>query len=297
MLGYGLGLRSVHYDHVLTHTPAVDWFELITENYLAPGGRPRAVLREIRANYPVVLHGLSFNVGTSDPLDTAYLDQLKRLIAEVQPEWVSDHLCWTGLHGYTSHDLLPIAYTEQNLTRVADKVSRIQDYLQQPIVLENPSIYIGFRSSTMTEPEFLNALVRRTGCEILLDINNVYVSSFNMGFDPQVYVDTLIPSAIRQFHLAGHTNNVTHIIDTHDHPVCDEVWELYRYACRRFGPVATLLERDDHIPEFAELMTELAQARELLEAALQESATQSVAQSSAHPATATNRQLSGGRQA
>ncbi|OGT74654.1 MAG: hypothetical protein A3H44_03150 [Gammaproteobacteria bacterium RIFCSPLOWO2_02_FULL_57_10] len=272
MLGYGLGLRSVHYDHVLTHKPAVDWFELITENYLAPGGRPRAVLREIRANYPVALHGLSFNVGTDEPLDIHYLDQLKRLIAEVEPAWVSDHLCWTGLHGYTSHDLLPIAYTEENLQRVADKVSRIQDYLQHRIVLENPSIYIGFRSSSMTEPEFINALVRRAGCEILLDINNVYVSSFNLGFDPRAYIDTLTPSAIRQFHLAGHTNNVTHIIDTHDHPVCDEVWELYRYACGRFGPVATLLERDDHIPEFSELMIELEQAKTLQEQALQQRA-------------------------
>lgn len=289
MLGYGLGLRSVHYDYVLTHKPEVDWFELITENYLAPGGRPRAVLREIRANYPVVLHGLSFNVGTDDPIDTPYLDQLKLLVAEVQPEWVSDHLCWTGLHGFTSHDLLPIAYTEQNLQRVADKVNRIQDYLQRRIVLENPSVYIGFRSNTMSEPEFINALVRRTGCEILLDINNVYVSSFNLGFDPQAYIDTLMPSAIRQFHLAGHTNNVTHIIDTHDHPVCDEVWDLYGYACQRFGPVATLLERDDHIPEFEELMAELAQAKMLQEKVLRESVKR--------PAAAMNRQLKGGLQA
>ena len=265
MLGYGLGLRSLHYDHVLTHRPAVDWFELITENYLAPGGRPRAVLREIRSHYPVVLHGLSFNVGTDDPLDLTYLDQLKRLIEEVQPAWVSDHLCWTGLHGYTSHDLLPMAYTEDSLRRCADKVSRIQDTLQHRIVLENPSAYVAFRSNTLTEPEFINALVRITGCEILLDINNVYVSAFNLGYAPHTYIDTLMPTAIRQFHLAGHTHNNTHIIDTHDHPVSDYVWELYRYACGRFGPVATLLERDDHIPAFEELMTELAQAREVQE--------------------------------
>ncbi len=266
MLGYGLGLRSVHYDYVLTHKPAVDWFELITENYIAPGGRPRAILREIRKDYPVVLHGLSFNIGTDDPLDTAYLDQLKDLIVEAEPEWISDHICWTGVQGFTSHDLLPISYTEENLARCSEKVNRIQDYLQRKIVLENPSVYVGFRSSQMSEPEFINALVRNTGCEILLDINNVYVSGFNMGFDPYVYVDTLIPEAIRQYHLAGHTNNVTHIIDTHDHPVCDDVWDLYSHACQRFGPVATLLERDDHIPEFPVLMSELGHARAVQEA-------------------------------
>lgn len=261
MLGYGLGLRNVHYDYVLTHRPEVDWFELITENYLAPGGRPRAVLRQVRERYPVVLHGLSFNIGSHEPPDLNYLAQLKRLIAEVEPEWVSDHLCWTGVNGFTSHDLLPIAYTEANLQLSVDKVNRIQDYLQRTIVLENPSVYVGFRSNTMSEPAFINALVRKTGCEVLLDVNNVYVSGFNLGFDPYAYVDTLIPGAVRQFHLAGHTNNTTHIIDTHDHPVCDDVWDLYRYACQRFGPVATLLERDDHIPPFPELMAELQQAR------------------------------------
>ena len=261
MLGYGLGLRSMHYDYVLTHWPQVDWFELITENYLAPGGRPRAVLRQVRERYPVVLHGLSFNIGSHEPPDLDYLAQLKRLIAEVEPEWVSDHLCWTGVNGFTSHDLLPIAYTEANLQLSVDKVNRIQDYLQRTIVLENPSVYVGFRSNTMSEPEFINALVRKTSCEVLLDVNNVYVSGFNLGFDPYAYVDSLIPGAVRQFHLAGHTHNTTHIIDTHDHPVCDDVWDLYRYACQRLGPVATLLERDDHIPPFPELMEELQQAR------------------------------------
>jgi len=269
MLGYGIGLRSVHYDYVLGNRPSsVDWFELITENYLAPGGRPRSILREVRADYPVVLHGLSFNIGTAEAPDWEYLAQLKALIAETQPEWISDHLCWTGIDGYTSHDLLPISYNEQSLQRVADKVDQIQDFLGCKIVLENPSLYIGFRSATMSEPEFINALVTRTGCEILLDVNNVYVSAFNMGHDPYAYVDALRPQAIRQFHLAGHTNNTTHIIDTHDHPVCAEVWKLYEHACTRFGPVATLLERDDHIPEFPELLKELQLARTLQEAAL-----------------------------
>jgi uncharacterized protein (UPF0276 family) len=269
MLGYGLGLRSVHYDYVLSKLPTgVDWFELITENYLAPGGKPREVLRKVRAHYPVVLHGLSFNIGTDTPPDLDYLRQLKQLIKEVEPEWVSDHLCWTGLHGYTSHDLLPIAYTESNLQRIVSKVNQIQEFLQQQIVLENPSIYVGFRSSTMSEPEFLNALVQQSGCELLLDVNNVYVSGFNMGFDPLEYLQHVSPSAVRQCHLAGHTNNSTHIIDTHDHPVCDEVWALYREACALFGPVATLLERDDHIPEFPELLAELDQARRLQEEVL-----------------------------
>lgn len=268
MLGYGLGLRSVHYEYVLKNKPPVDWFELVTENYLAPGGRPRAILHQIRENYPVVLHGLSFNIGTDEPLDTDYLKQLKTLIADVQPEWVSDHLCWTGLDGYTSHDLLPISYTPANLQLCADKVSRIQDYLQRKIVLENPSIYIGFRSSTMSEPEFINALVKATGCQILLDVNNVYVSGFNQGFDPYQYIDSITTSAVQQFHLAGHTNNTDHIIDTHDHPVCDEVWELYAHACKRLGPVATLLERDDKIPEFPELMSELGHAKSLQENAI-----------------------------
>lgn len=269
MLGYGLGLRSVHYDYVLTHRPtSVDWFELITENYLAPGGRPRAILRAVREHYPIVLHGLSFNIGTNEPPDWDYLSQLKALIREVEPEWVSDHLCWTGLHGYTSHDLLPISYHEESLQNCAGKIDEIQDYLGCRIVLENPSVYVGFRSSTMSEPEFLNALVARTGCEILLDVNNVYVSAFNMGLDPYAYIDSLQPGAIRQFHLAGHTNNNTHIIDTHDHPVCAEVWRLYEYACAKFGPVATLLERDDHIPPFPELLEELQQARHLQERVL-----------------------------
>lgn len=265
MLGYGLGLRSVHYDYVLKNKPSVDWFELITENYLAPGGRPRAIIRQIREHYPVVLHGLSFNIGTDEPLDETYLKQLKALIADIQPEWISDHLCWTGLDGYTSHDLLPISYTQENLQRCIDKVNRIQDFLQTKIVLENPSIYIGFRSSTMSEPEFINALVKSTGCQILLDVNNVYVSGFNQGFDPYAYIDAIARGCVAQFHLAGHTNNADHIIDTHDHPVCDDVWALYEHACKRFAPVATLLERDDKIPEFPELITELARAKSIQE--------------------------------
>ena len=263
MLGYGLGLRTVHYEYVLNNWPAVDWFEVITENYIAPGGRPRAILREIREKYPLVLHGLSFNIGSDQPVDTEYLTNLKILMREIEPEWISDHLCWTGIHGLTSHDLLPISYTRNNLSQCADKVNQIQDFLQTKIVLENPSTYIQFRSSEMSEGEFFNDLVQQSGCEILLDVNNAYVSGFNLGYDPYQYIDCLPIESIRQFHLAGHTNNQTHIIDTHDHPVCDEVWKLYRHACNRFSPIPTLLERDGRIPEFPELMEELALAKEI----------------------------------
>jgi uncharacterized protein (UPF0276 family) len=262
MLGFGLGLRSQHYDYVLEHQPAVDWFELITENYLAPGGRPRAILHKIRAHYPVVLHGLSFNIGSNEAPDLHYLAQLKALINDIQPAWVSDHICWTGLHGKTSHDLLPIAYNPETLSQVADKVNRIQDVLQQRIVLENPSVYLQFRSASMSEPDFINALTEQTGCRILLDVNNVYVSCFNLGQDPFAHISALKHNCVQQFHLAGHTHNGNHIIDTHDHPVSDPVWELYAHACRHFGETATLLERDDHIPPFPELMAELELARQ-----------------------------------
>lgn len=261
-IGFGIGLRRPHYQHVLEQQPdGVDWFEVITENYLAPGGRPRSILRKVRENYPVVLHGLSFNIGTDEPLDTGYLEQLKALIRDIEPAWVSDHICWTGLHGRTSHDLLPIAYNEETLRLVSDKVNRIQDYLGQMVVLENPSTYLQFRSCEISEADFINAMVDNTGCRILLDVNNVYVSSFNLGFYPRQYINTLKTDCVQQFHLAGHTHNTSHIIDTHDHPVCDEVWSLYHHACQRFGDVATLLERDDHIPPFDELLEELNQAR------------------------------------
>jgi uncharacterized protein (UPF0276 family) len=278
MLGFGLGLRSQHYDYVLEYQPAVDWFELITENYLAPGGRPRAILHKIRANYPVVLHGLSFNIGSNEAPDLHYLAQLKALINDIQPAWVSDHICWTGLHGKTSHDLLPIAYNPETLSQVAHKVNRIQDALQQRIVLENPSIYLQFRSASMSEPDFINALTEQTGCRILLDVNNVYVSCFNLGQDPYAHISALNHNCVQQFHLAGHTHNGNHIIDTHDHPVSDAVWELYAHACRHFGETATLLERDDHIPPFPELMAELELARQKQQQALAVTTTQGVLQ-------------------
>jgi uncharacterized protein (UPF0276 family) len=283
MLGFGLGLRSQHYDYVLEHQPAVDWFELITENYLAPGGRPRAILHKIRAHYPVVLHGLSFNIGSNEAPDLHYLQQLKALINDIQPAWVSDHICWTGLHGKTSHDLLPIAYNAETLSQVADKVNRIQDILQQTIVLENPSVYLQFRSASMSEPDFINALTAQTGCRILLDVNNVYVSCFNLGQDPYAHISALKNKCVQQFHLAGHTHNGNHIIDTHDHPVSNPVWALYAHACQHFGETATLLERDDHIPPFPELMAELELARQKQTLALAPSQQLSTQQASQRP--------------
>jgi uncharacterized protein (UPF0276 family) len=283
MLGFGLGLRSQHYDYVLEHQPAVDWFELITENYLAPGGRPRAILHKIRAHYPVVLHGLSFNIGSNEAPDLHYLQQLKALINDIQPAWVSDHICWTGLHGKTSHDLLPIAYNPETLSQVADKVNRIQDILQQTIVLENPSVYLQFRSASMSEPDFINALTAQTGCRILLDVNNVYVSCFNLGQDPYAHISALKNNCVQQFHLAGHTHNGNHIIDTHDHPVSNPVWALYAHACQHFGETATLLERDDHIPPFPELLAELELARQKQSLALAPSQQLSTQQASMRP--------------
>jgi hypothetical protein len=267
-LGFGLGLRSTHYEYVLENLPCVDWFELITENHLAPGGRPRAIVRKIREHYPVVLHGLSFNIGSNEPPDALYLTQLKALIEEVRPAWVSDHICWTGLHGRTSHDLLPIAYNQQTLEQVIAKVSQIQDVLQQVVVLENPSIYLQFKSADMSEPDFINALCERSGCRLLLDVNNVYVSCFNLAQDAYAHICALRSDIVQQFHLAGHTHNGNHIIDTHDHPVSDPVWDLYQHACRHFGATATLLERDDHIPPMPELIAELNLARQLQQQAL-----------------------------
>ena len=269
MLGFGLGLRSPHYEQVISQRPNnVDWFEVITENFLAPGGRPRAILRQVREYYPVVLHGLSFNIGSNEAPDYDYLDKLRDLAQDIEPAWISDHICWTGLHGHTSHDLLPIAYNRETLGQVAEKVQKIQDYLGQTVVLENPSMYLQFRSSDMTEADFINTLSKRTGCRLLLDINNVYVSCFNLGLDPYQEIDAIDVNSVQQFHLAGHTHNTTHIIDTHDHPVSDPVWALYQHACRRFGKTATLLERDDDIPALTELITELDHARQLQDRAL-----------------------------
>ncbi len=271
-LGFGLGLRTVHYEEILGGAPAVDWFEAVSENYLVPGGKPVHMLERIRERYPVVLHGVSMSIGSTDALNMDYLRELKALIARIEPEWVSDHLCWTGVGGKNLHDLMPLPYTSEAVRHVADRVARVQDFLGRRILLENVSSYMTYESSEMDEWEFLAAIANQADCDILLDINNIYVSAFNHGFDPVTYLDRIPAHRVRQFHLAGHDNCGDYIIDTHDAPVIAEVWSLYSAAVRRFGPVATMIERDANIPPLAELVSELDQARVLGSTALKAAA-------------------------
>ncbi len=262
-LGFGLGLRPQHYQDILEGNPAVDWFEAISENYMGDGGRPRAMLDRIRARYPVVLHGVSLSIASTAPLDLDYLGRLKTLCEHVEPEWISDHLCWTGVHGINLHDLLPIPYTQEALDHVCERVAQVQDFLGRAIAIENVSSYVSFPHSTMPEWNFIAELTRRTGCWLILDVNNVYVSAFNHEFDGKAFIDAIPADRVVQFHLAGHEHNLTHIIDTHDHDVPREVWDLYAHAVRRFGPVSTMIERDDHIPPLAEVVAELDTARRI----------------------------------
>lgn len=260
-LGFGLGLRPQHYPDILDHAPQVDWFEAISENYMVPGGQPLRILERIRKDYPIVLHGVSMSIASTAPLDKAYLDGLKALAQRIEPVFISDHLAWTGVHGINLHDLLPVPYTEEALDHVADRINRVQEHLGRALVLENVSSYVQFTQSEMTEWDFLAELVRRTGCWLLFDVNNVFVSAFNHGFSPETFINAIPADRVVQFHLAGHEHNMTHIVDTHDALVCDEVWDLYRKAIARFGPVSTLIERDDHIPPYAEMVAELDRAR------------------------------------
>lgn len=261
LLGLGVGLRTVHYPYILRQRPPVDWFEIISENYIDSGGRPRYILEQIADRYPVVMHGVSLSIGSTDPLDWDYLRKLRDLSRAIRAHWVSDHLCWTGVAGRNSHDLLPVPLTEETLRHVADRVRIVQDYLERPLVLENPSSYVTFAGSTLPEWEFLSRLTEETGCGLLLDVNNVYVSSRNHDFDPEEYIRALPANRIVQCHLAGHTDLGTHCIDTHDGPVIDRVWELYRLAHERTGGVSTLLEWDARIPSFPEVHAEVLKAR------------------------------------
>lgn len=267
-LGVGVGLRPQHYPEVLAAAdPArlgVDFFEAISENYMVPGGRPPRVLEEVRASFPVVLHGVSLNVGSADALDTGYLDELAALAKRFEPAWISDHLCWTGVGGHNLHDLLPLPYTEAALAHVAERVARVQDRLGRRIALENVSSYFAYQQDAKPEWEFLARIAERADCGILLDVNNVFVSAHNHGFDAERYLAAIPPGRIFQIHLAGHCEEGPLLIDTHDHPVRDEVWALFESAVRRLGPVTTLIEWDDHIPEFAVLAAEAARAREIL---------------------------------
>ncbi|MEO8009941.1 MAG: DUF692 domain-containing protein [Betaproteobacteria bacterium] len=268
-LGFGLGLRTDHYESILESRPRVDWFEALTENYLVPGGKPLVFLDRIRADYPIVLHGVSLSIGSSDPLDRDYLKALVRLAQRVEPAWVSDHLCWTGVAGKNLHDLFPIPYTEEALEHVATRVRQVQDFLGRQILLENVSSYVTYRGSEMSEWDFLSEIARRADCHVLLDVNNIYVSAFNHGFDAIEFLNGIPVERVRQIHLAGHSNCGTHIIDTHDADIIDPVWDLYATAVRRFGDVSTMIERDDHIPPLADLVTELGRAREIAAHTLQ----------------------------
>jgi uncharacterized protein (UPF0276 family) len=263
-LGLGVGLRTVHFPYILHEQPAVDWFEIISENFMDSGGRPRYVLEQIVERYPVVMHGVSLSIGSDDPLNWDYLARLKRLAAQVKAGWVSDHLCWTGVAGRNTHDLLPIPLNEATLTHVAERVCAVQEFLGRPLVLENPSTYVGFADSTMTEWEFLRRLSEETDCGLLLDVNNVYVSSVNHDFDPTEYIRNIPHHRVVQFHLAGHTNCGTHLIDTHDGEVIDPVWELYRLAHQLTGGASTLLEWDAKIPPFPQVHAEVLKARDYM---------------------------------
>lgn len=264
-LGFGLGLRAPHYPTILETRPNVDWFEAITEDYLVPGGRPLYYLNRIREHYPLVLHGVSLSIGSGDAINFEYLKKVKALAASIQPAWISDHLCWTGIHGLNVHDLLPLPYTEESLNHVVSKIKKVQDFLGRQILLENVSSYIEYQASMIKEWDFLAAIAEQADCFILLDINNIYVSSVNHQFNPLDYLNAIPPHRVRQFHLAGHKNCGNHIIDTHDAPIIDSVWSLYAAALRRFGKVSTMIERDDNIPALSELLTELQQAKQIAE--------------------------------
>jgi len=260
-LGMGLGLRSVHYPYILEHNPDVDWFEIISENYMDSEGRPRYVLEQIAERYPIVMHGVSLSIGSTDPLNFEYLEKLKRLAEIVDARWISDHLCWTGVAGINAHDLLPIPLNEQTLAHVIERIRIVQDFLERPLVLENPSSYMTFTASTISEWEFLTRMAEEADCGLLLDVNNVYVSSFNHDYDPVDYIESVPHERIVQFHLAGHTNCGTHIIDTHDGQVINRVWDLYGRAHQLTGGVSTLLEWDAKIPTFPVLHAEVLKAR------------------------------------
>lgn len=260
-LGHGIGLRVDHYDAILEDKPAIDWLEIVSENYLVPGGRPLDYLERFREHYPLVMHGVSLSIGSTDPLDRDYLKSLRQLADRVQPSWISDHLCWTGVEGVNLHDLMPLPHTDEAIAHVVDRVSEVQDFLGRRILLENVSSYVGYTHSTVPEWEFVSAIAKAADCLLLVDINNVYVSSVNHGFNSLEYLDGLPAERVQQFHLAGHLKGNRLIIDTHDTTISDPVWQLYAEALKRYGPVSCLIERDDHIPPLAELMAELEQAR------------------------------------
>ncbi|MCZ4323775.1 DUF692 domain-containing protein [Pseudomonas anguilliseptica] len=268
-LGFGLGLRSTYYQAILEQQPAIDWFEIVSENYLVAGGKALYFLDAIGEQYPLVMHGVSLSIGGPHELDRDYLRQLKHLAARVQPAWISDHLCWSQGNAHQLHDLLPLPYTEESLQHVAARVRQVQDVIERPLVLENVSSYLRCADDQFSEWQFLAALSELSGCELLLDVNNVYVSARNHGFDAWEFINSLPKQRIRQLHLAGHSDYGSYLIDTHDQPVSDPVWQLYQRTLQHLGPVSTLLERDDHFPDLDVLLDELNTARRFAAQALQ----------------------------
>jgi uncharacterized protein (UPF0276 family) len=260
LLGFGAGLRTPHFPHLLEHEAEVDFFEIISENFMDSGGRPRAVLDRIAARYPVVMHGVSMSIGSVDPLDRDYLRKLRALADGIGARWISDHLCWTGVAGRNTHDLLPLPTDEETLTHVVDRIRTVQDLLGRPLVLENPSTYAGFTSSTMPEWEFLARMAEEADCGLLLDVNNIYVSAFNHDYDPLDYLRAIPADRVVQIHLAGHTRHHTHIVDTHIGPIADDVWALYAHAWDLCGGAATLIEWDEEIPAWPVLQAEVRKA-------------------------------------
>ncbi len=263
-LGFGLGLRAEHYAEILERKPAnVDWFEILSENYMIDGGKPLYYLDAIRQDYPMVMHGVSLSLGSTDELDFDYLARLKALIERVEPHWFSDHLCWTGVDHKNMHDLLPLPYTEEAIHHVAERIARVQDYIGRQMLIENLSSYVTYCDDAMPEWEFLSAIAARADCYLLLDVNNIFVSSYNHRYDPLEYVEGVDPARVWQHHLAGHTNDGNLIIDTHDQDIIDPVWALYEETARRLGPVSTMIERDGNIPDLDAVLAELDHARRI----------------------------------
>ncbi len=262
-LGFGLGLRKEHYNAIIDTKPAVDWFEILTENYLVPGGKPLYFLDQICEQYPVVMHGVSMSLGSHDPLDMDYLKQVKALAKRTDAKWISDHMCFTGVDGINAHDLLPLPYTDEAIKHVSQKIAQAQDYLGVQILVENASTYITYKQSAMTEWDFTKSVAEESDSLILLDINNIFVSAYNHGFDPLEYLDGIPSERVQQHHLAGHSQYDGYIIDTHDHDIVKGVWDLYAEAIKRYGEVSVMIERDDNIPELPELINELQMARDI----------------------------------
>ncbi|MBT9513846.1 MAG: DUF692 family protein [Acidovorax sp.] len=261
--GFGLGLRTQHYPDFLARKQPLDWLEIITDNYLIDGGKPLAVLDTLRCDYPVALHGVAMSIGAAQGVDMHYLQRVKALADRIEPLWVSDHLCWTGPGPEQLHDLYPLPYTDESARHVITQIRRAQEVLGRRLVVENVSSYIGYRHDRASEWQFLAHVAQEADCLLLVDVNNIYVSSVNHGFDPLTYLHALPAHRVQQIHLAGHSDQGDHIIDTHDHPVAQPVWDLYAQACQRFGAVAAMIERDDHIPPLAELLDEMARVRRI----------------------------------